>query len=145
MKTRILAVAVAALVVAIMAPIALASKVKMSGDIGGGGTISFKYIKNSSVDRRVGGLKLASVPMVCHGQDAGLLTLTISGQAPIDSKRKFKVVGTGNGGLSHSKVIGRFNRSFKRAEGTMRLYGTFDAGAGLYNCDSETEKWIARR
>lgn len=145
MKTRLLVITVVALALAITAPLAIASKTRFSGHISGGGKISFKYIRNSSVDKRVGGIRIEAIPIDCNGTQY-LLNVTTSGQSGIDSKRKFRFIGTGNGGLSHSKIVGRFNSTFKRATGTVRLWGDWtDAAPGMIDCETGVEDWTARK
>lgn len=144
MKFRLIVVAIVALALALTAPIALGSKTKLSGPISGGGKITFKYIRNSAVDKRVGRVTIPRINIECNGTPY-LMSLTITGQTPIDSKRKFKLVGKGNSGQSHSKVTGKFKKNFHRASGKIRLWGTFNPSQGLVNCETGREDWSAKR
>ena len=144
MRTKLFTIiATMALTAALAAPAGVGAAIfGFGGNVEGGGKISFR-VKSNDNGAVVQRLKFRNVTAACEGS-SGKLNVSIFGSAPINGQLEFHVRGEGGG--SHSRVTGEFNKRGTRAHGKVRLYGNFNDGqGGTIQCNTGLVDWKAHR
>ena len=115
--------------------------VSYSAEFEYGGGISFDRVKENP---KVSDIEIEDMLADCEGA-AAELRITISGKTPVLSDRSFAVFSKDRG-RGKAIVKGRFSRSFKRAKGSARMYGSYRlvGGDGWTKCESGKQKFVAR-
>jgi hypothetical protein len=125
-----------------------------SGTVAGGGTLRFKATVTtkkrrhhhkkvfvSSVLPAPTSKGFSGVPITC---DQESVTVASTWLIPLKVKgNAFSKNLTSNGGTVHQKFTGQFTHKTRKAAGTFRAHGDFDAGHT--NCDTGTVHWKASR
>jgi hypothetical protein len=107
-----------------------------------GGEISFDLVNENP---KVRDIEIEDISAACEGE-AAELDFIIFGKTPVLPDRSFAVFSKDPEGRGKAIVKGRFSRSFKRAEGSARMYGSYRliGGEGWTKCESGKQKFVAR-
>jgi hypothetical protein len=127
-----------AMVVACLAPSA-ASAASYAGSFPDGGALSFKTVTRNGKIVRVKGFAWSDVPVTCKQGDftyTSTLPYSLRVSSRLFSATAYDV------GLVES-VSGRFTNKGRKANGTLRVYGTL--GLGQTNCSTGKIAWSAVR
>ncbi len=107
------------------------------------GAISFQLDKKPRDERKVHDIEITDMAAACEGRK-GRLKFSIFGYTKVLDDRSF-AVRSEDGEGAKAVVRGQFSRKFRRAKGTVRLWGMFDLddGAGRSKCESGKQKFTA--
>jgi len=147
MKRKLLG---AALGLALLFPAVVeASKVNLSGNVTGGGTISLSSKHGANGKYTVINLKLASVPIDCTTGPYTFGANTKGFVFQVDSSGNFgaNLVPTNqNPPKNHLKIAGKLTHHGTKASGTLRLHGdqVLTSSGQQDGCDTGTVNWSAK-
>ena len=114
--------------------------VPYSGELEDGGTISFTVVNKNP---KVRDIDIEDIYARCERSKA-LLSFFIFGKTPVLDNRRFAVFSRDPEGRGKAIVEGRFSKSFRRAKGTARLYGSYRLeGEGWQKCETGKQEFVA--